>query len=115
MNLLPVDAREVRGGRHGREPSSAAAHSTRRRQRTEDIMPSTTYTPLARTAVQVRELHDGLLRVTRPDGAVLGYVERMHEPQGERFRAKRLRRDARGFVPLGDFWALQDAVDCLRF
>ncbi len=74
-----------------------------------------TYTPLARSAVQVRELHDGLLRVTRPDGAVLGYVERMREPQGERFRAKRLRRDAQGFVPLGDFWSLQDAVDCLRF
>lgn len=46
---------------------------------------------------------------------MLGYVERMHDPQGERFRAKRLRRDAQGFVPLGDFWSLQDAVDCLRF
>ncbi len=78
-------------------------------------MPSITYTPLARSAVQVRELHDGLLRVTRPDGAVLGYVERMREPQGERFRAKRLRRDAQGFVPLGYFWSMQDACDCLRF
>ena len=78
-------------------------------------MPSITYTPLVLSAAQVRELHDGLLRVTRPDGAVLGYVERVQESRGERYRAKRLRRDAQGFVPLGDFWALQDAVDCLRF
>jgi predicted methyltransferase len=57
-------------------------------------------------------LHDGLWRVTRPDGEVLGYVERLTAKDGGRFRAKRISVRLRQFVNVGEFWQMRDAVEC---
>jgi hypothetical protein len=63
------------------------------------------------TAVQ---LHDSLWRVTRPDGEVAGYVERFAESRGIRFRAKRLIVRQQRFVSVGEFWSMDDAIECFR-
>jgi hypothetical protein len=61
------------------------------------------------------QLHDALWRVTRPSGEVLGYVEQIIERDGLRYRAKRLIVRQRRFVSIGEFWRMDDAVDCFRF
>ena len=55
-----------------------------------------------------------LWRVARADGVVLGYVERVDDESGVRFRSKRLVGRATGFDIVGDFGAADDAVDALR-
>ncbi len=61
------------------------------------------------------QLHDDLARVTRPNGEVLGYVERFVHEKGERYRAKRFLPRQRRFVEIGEFWSRADATDCFRF
>lgn len=68
-----------------------------------------------RRDINLVQLRDDLWRVTRLDGDVLGYVESFVEPRGRRFRSKRLIAVHKTFVPLGEFWSFDDAVDCLRF
>lgn len=68
-----------------------------------------------RFGVAVIQLHDDLWRVTRKNGEVLGYVERSAAPAGQRFVAKRMLQRQRRFLPVGEFWSLDDAMDCFRF
>jgi hypothetical protein len=56
-----------------------------------------------------------LWRVARSDGLVLGYVERVDDDGGTRFRSKRMVGRAAGFTVIGDFGAADDAVDALRY
>jgi hypothetical protein len=63
--------------------------------------------------IQAAQLHDDLWRVTRPDGEVVGYVERFAESRGIRFRAKRLIVRQQRFVPIGEFWSMDDAMAVL--
>jgi hypothetical protein len=65
-----------------------------------------------RSGVDFTQLNNGLWRITRASGVVLGYVEQLG---GGRFAAKRLAANARAFVPVGEFRSFDDAVDCLRF
>lgn len=74
------------------------------------IDPATT-----RRGINLVQLHDELWRVTRSDGEVLGYVESFLEPQGRRYRSKRFIPLQRRFLPRGEFWSFDDAVDSLRF
>lgn len=60
----------------------------------------------------VLQLHDSLWRVTRADGDVLGYIERLDAPSGDRFRAKRFLPRQRRFLIDGEFWSMDDAVAC---
>lgn len=69
----------------------------------------------SRTGVTVIQLHDDLWRVTRRDGEVLGYVERSTAAGGHRFQAKRMLPRQRRFLPIGQFWSLDDAMECFRF
>jgi hypothetical protein len=64
----------------------------------------------------VLALHASLSRVTRRDGAVLGYVELLAPPSSSDrpFLAKRLRPRAQGFLEVGRFWSADEAVDALR-
>jgi hypothetical protein len=71
-------------------------------------------TPL-RHGVATIQLHNDLWRVTRADGEVLGYVERHATTGGSRFTAKRMLPRQRRFLPIGDFWSVDDALDCFRF
>lgn len=68
-----------------------------------------------RHGVATIQLHDDLWRVTRADGEVLGYVERHSTGAGSRFTAKRMLQRQRRFMPVGDFWSVDDALDCFRF
>jgi len=70
--------------------------------------------PLPRAGVRLVELNDGLWRVTRPDGDVLGYVEKLLEAAGTRYRAKRMIVSQQRFVSVGEFWSADDAVACFR-
>lgn len=62
----------------------------------------------------VRQLHDGLWRITRPAGDVLGYVEEFVASDGARFRAKRFLPLQHRFRGEGEFWSMDDAIACFR-
>ncbi|MGV8884751.1 MAG: hypothetical protein ACOH1T_04075 [Microbacteriaceae bacterium] len=64
--------------------------------------------------VAVTALHDELWRITRTTGEVLGYIERFVERGEHRFRAKRMLVRQQRFVGIGDFWRMDDALDCFR-
>jgi hypothetical protein len=68
-----------------------------------------------RTGIVTVELNDDLWRITKPDGEVLGYVHRWYSASGVRFQAKRMLARQRRFLPLGDFWSIDDALDIFRF
>jgi hypothetical protein len=68
-----------------------------------------------RPGVALVQLHEELWRVTRPDGEVLGYIERSREQHGFRYGAKRLLGRQLRFLPIGEFWSLDDAIDCFGF
>jgi hypothetical protein len=73
-----------------------------------------TATPRLHRGIVVVALNDALWRVTRADGDVVGYVERFTESRGTRFRAKRMIVRQQRFVPVGEFWSMDDALDCFR-
>ncbi len=81
-----------------------------------ELLDRTASLPLASAhpGVTVLNLHGHLARVTRSDGAVLGYVERLDVRDEQPYLAKRLRARAQGFVEVGRFWNADDAVDALR-
>lgn len=68
--------------------------------------------PLVRPGITLVRVHDQLWRVTRPDGEVLGYVEQFGVAGGLRFRAKRFMSSRGRFLPMGEFWSIDDAIDC---
>ena len=73
--------------------------------------------PLLRAAPRGLEIvprRGALWRVARSDGLVLGYVERIDDESGARYRSKRLVGRASGFDVIGDFGAADDAVASLR-
>lgn len=72
-------------------------------------------TPAIRPGIAMIQLHETLWRVTRASGEVLGYIERSTEGGDRRYRAKRMLLGRDRFLPLGDFWDIDDAIDCFRF
>jgi len=66
------------------------------------------------TDVTLVQLNDDLWRVTRADGDVLGYIERFLERGLDRFRAKRMIVAKQRFYPIGEFWLMDDAVECFQ-
>ena len=72
-------------------------------------------TRTVRPGITLVQLHNELWRVTRPNGEVLGYIERFAEPEGMRFRAKRLLVQQRRFIAVGEFWGIDEALDCFAW
>ena len=66
------------------------------------------------TEISLVQLNDDLWRVTRADGDVLGYIERFVERGLDRFRAKRMIVAKQRFYPVGEFWLMDDAVECFQ-
>ena len=81
---------------------------------TARLTPHDTVSPRLLRGIVVVELNNALWRVTRADGDVVGYVERFVESRGTRFRAKRMIVRQQRFVPVGEFWSMDDALDCFR-
>ena len=81
---------------------------------TARVTPHDTVSPRLLRGIVVVELNNALWRVTRADGDVVGYVERFAESRGTRFRAKRMIVRQQRFVPVGEFWSMDDALDCFR-
>ncbi|MDT0181553.1 hypothetical protein Q9S36_15350 [Microbacterium sp. ARD31] len=52
-----------------------------------------------------------LWRVVDGRGVVIGHLQRLDD---DRYRARRLRFAAHGFVDIGDFWSADDAVSALH-
>lgn len=77
--------------------------------------PQTRTSSASRLGVASVQLGDDLWRITLGDGEVLGYVERHATPAGSRFTAKRMLQRQRRFMPIGDFWTIDDALECFRF
>ncbi|WBU39054.1 hypothetical protein [Homoserinibacter sp. YIM 151385] len=69
--------------------------------------------PRARHGLRARRLHSGLWRVTRLDGAVLGYIEPIERAGAVRYLAKRMRPQDASFRMLGEVWTADDAVELL--
>ncbi|MCU1424767.1 MAG: hypothetical protein JWM51_1058 [Microbacteriaceae bacterium] len=78
------------------------------------ILDFATTTSSAARGISAVHLNDALWRVVRHDGEVVGYVERFTESRGIRYRAKRFIVRQQRFVPIGEFWQYDDALDCFR-
>jgi hypothetical protein len=82
-----------------------------------DLLERPTPLPLMRAVPRGLDIvprRGALWRVARVDGLVLGYVERVDDESGARYRSKRLVGRAAGFDVIGDFGAADDAVASLR-
>ncbi len=71
--------------------------------------------PVVRPGIAMIQLHDELWRVTRTSGEVLGYVESRANGADRSYFAKRLLAGQQRSLPLGEFWNIDDAIDCFRF
>ncbi|NQX10083.1 hypothetical protein HQQ80_00390 [Microbacteriaceae bacterium VKM Ac-2855] len=67
-----------------------------------------------RTAPTLTSVNPRLWRVSAPTGAVLGHIERTEQAGTERFAARRLRAGMPSGQSLGEFWSVDDAVECFR-
>jgi hypothetical protein len=56
-----------------------------------------------------------LWRVIDRSGRVIGHLQALAEGASVRYRARRFHAASRGFRELGEFWSIEDAIDCLRF
>lgn len=70
--------------------------------------------PAVVSGLDLKPVNASLWRATAPDGHVVGHIEQTFSAEGERFVAKRYAPHRSAFVPLGEFWQLADAAECLR-
>ncbi|MGU3411669.1 hypothetical protein ACLBWP_16325 [Microbacterium sp. M1A1_1b] len=73
--------------------------------------------PVARLRgdLRVLDVRDDLSRVTRANGEIVGYVDRVDVAGDTAFRARRYVAAERRFIDLPTVWSADDAVDCLRW
>jgi len=73
--------------------------------------------PLARArgSLHVLDVREDLSRITRGNGEIAGYVDRIDVAGDAAYRARRYVADQRRFVELPAVWNKDDAVDCLRW
>jgi hypothetical protein len=84
---------------------------------TEPQLHIRTVSPVARSRGDLRilDVRDDLSRVTRVNGEIVGYVDRVDIAGGTAYRARRYVPAERRFVELPNVWSADDAVDCLRW
>jgi hypothetical protein len=73
--------------------------------------------PLARARGDYRilDVRDDLSRVTRANGEIVGYVDRIDVAGDTAYRARRYVATERRFVELPSVWSADDALDTLRW
>lgn len=69
----------------------------------------------ADAAVRLVPAAPALWRVLDRRGIVIGHLQAIAQDGATRFRARRFHRSNGGLRDLGDFWNVEDAIDCLRF
>ena len=67
-----------------------------------------------RTGLSLVRVKDDLWRATVADGRILGHIERRDDADGTTYVAKRLVPAQARFHTLGEFWEMDDAMDCLH-
>jgi len=74
-------------------------------------------TPALAPGVPVRldDAAPSLWRVIDRSGRVIGHLQALALSTGIRYRARRFHAASRAFLELGEFWSVDDAIDCLRF
>jgi hypothetical protein len=84
---------------------------------TEPTLRIRTQHPVLRSRgnLRVLDVRDDLSRVTRPNGEIVGYVDRVDVDGSAAYRARRYVASERRFVELPTVWSADDAVDCLRW
>lgn len=65
-------------------------------------------------AYRLVAVSEGVARVVDASGRVIGHVAQSDDGDGCRYRARRFRAAAGGFVELGRFWHLEDAIAALH-
>ncbi len=68
--------------------------------------------PAVPAGLTIAPVAPALWRVSRPDGAVLGHIER--RGTGGPYAARRLVSGGVRWMELGEFWSPGDAADCFR-
>ncbi len=63
--------------------------------------------------VNLVPVREGLWRVVGKSGSIAGHIERVTEPDGDRFTAKRILSGQR-IIELGSFCQSREAEDCFR-
>ncbi|MFB8386643.1 hypothetical protein ACFC3F_05815 [Microbacterium sp. NPDC055910] len=71
--------------------------------------------PRRPTPLRLASAAPALWRVLDPTGRVIGHVQARNSTGGTRYRARRFHVGSRAFRDLGDFWSIDDALDCLRY
>lgn len=71
--------------------------------------------PPTRLTTEAVAVSDSLWRIVRVGGEMLGYVDRLPTPDGDRFRVRRMLATQRRFIAVGEFWQFDDAMGCFRF
>lgn len=67
-----------------------------------------------RTPPTLTRVNPWLWRVSTGSGAVIGHIELVDDPQGERYRARLLRAGMPAGAQLGEFWTVDDAIEVFR-
>ncbi|PPF20636.1 hypothetical protein [Rathayibacter sp. AY1A7] len=67
-----------------------------------------------RTPPTLTRVNAGLWRVSTGSGAVVGHIELVEDPLGERYRARLLRAGMPAGAELGEFWSVDDAIEVFR-
>lgn len=76
-------------------------------------MSTTAYLP-ARFGIAMTQVNDTLWRVSKTSGGLVGHIEHHPSADGDRFMAKRLLPRDHRYLSLGEYWTIDDAVDCFR-
>lgn len=75
----------------------------------------TTPQPAPGIPVTLAAAAPALWRVVDRGGRVIGHLQALAVGSGVRYRARRFHAATRAFLELGEFWSLDDAIDCIRF
>ncbi|WP_147436235.1 hypothetical protein [Mycetocola manganoxydans] len=67
-----------------------------------------------RSGLSLVRVKEDLWRATVADGRIVGHIERRDGVDGTEYVAKRLAPGQSRFHTLGEFWRMDDAMDCLR-
>lgn len=82
---------------------------------TTDVSPIDTPSLAPGIPVRLTDAAPSLWRVIDRGGRVIGHLQALTQAGGIRYRARRFHTASRAFLDLGEFWSVDDAIDCLRF